>query len=68
MTPLHEFLTSAMDGGEWSDSRPGRFTPRETDPDTHWIGRWLDSRVGMDAVSKTKDFHTWTRRILNHFL
>jgi hypothetical protein len=24
------FLTSALDGGEWSASRPGRFTPGET--------------------------------------
>jgi hypothetical protein len=32
-------LTSALDVGEWSASRPGRFTPRERDPDTHWIGR-----------------------------
>jgi hypothetical protein len=23
---------------EWSDSRPGRFTPRERAPSTHWIG------------------------------
>jgi hypothetical protein len=23
------FLTWALDGGEWSASRPGRFTPRE---------------------------------------
>jgi len=29
---LHLFLTSALDGGEWSDSRPGRFTPRESPP------------------------------------
>jgi hypothetical protein len=21
-------------------SHPGRFTPRERDPDTHWIGDW----------------------------
>ena len=26
---LHSFLTSALDGGEWSASRPGRFTFRE---------------------------------------
>jgi hypothetical protein len=32
------FLTSALDGGEWSASRPGRFTPRERTPRTHWIG------------------------------
>jgi len=25
-------LTSALDGGEWSDSRPARFTPRERAP------------------------------------
>jgi hypothetical protein len=24
---IHVFLTSALVGGEWSDSRPGRFTP-----------------------------------------
>jgi hypothetical protein len=29
---LHVFLTSALDGGEWSVSRPCRFTPRETGP------------------------------------
>jgi len=31
-------LTSALDGGEWSASRPGRFTFKEKDPDTHCIG------------------------------
>jgi hypothetical protein len=25
--PFHVFLTSALDGGEWSASRPGQFTP-----------------------------------------
>jgi hypothetical protein len=34
-------LTSALDGGEWSTSRPGRFTPRERAP---WYP--LDSRLG----------------------
>jgi hypothetical protein len=24
---IHIFLTSALDGGEWSAPRPGRFTP-----------------------------------------
>jgi hypothetical protein len=33
---LHTF-TSVLDGGEGSDSRPGRFTPRERAPGTHWI-------------------------------
>jgi hypothetical protein len=26
---IHIFLTSALAGGEWSASRPGRFTPGE---------------------------------------
>jgi len=28
----------ALDGGEWSTSRSGRFTTRERVPGTHWIG------------------------------
>jgi hypothetical protein len=35
---FHTVLTSAVDGGEWSASRPGRFTPGESAPGTHWIG------------------------------
>jgi len=31
-------MTSALDGDEWSVSRPGRFTPSESVPSTHWIG------------------------------
>jgi len=34
------YLTSALDGGEWSASRPGCFTPRERAPGTPWIGGW----------------------------
>jgi hypothetical protein len=29
---LHTFLTSAVDGGEWSASRPGHFIPRGKNP------------------------------------
>jgi hypothetical protein len=43
-------LTSALDGGEWSASRPGRFTPRERAPGTHWIGSWMGPRAALDAV------------------
>jgi hypothetical protein len=41
-------LTSAVDGGEWSASRPGRFAPRERTIGTHWIGGWVgpQSRSG----------------------
>jgi len=45
-------LTSALDGGEWSASRPGYFTPRERAPGTHWIGDWVGTRAVLDAVVK----------------
>jgi hypothetical protein len=48
------FLTSALDEGEWSALRPGRFTPREIAPRIHWIGGWVGPRVGLDAVKKRK--------------
>jgi hypothetical protein len=36
-----QFLTSALDEGEWSASRPGRFTPPERFLGTHWVGGWM---------------------------
>jgi hypothetical protein len=47
-------LIWSLDGGEWSASRPGRFTPRERNPGTHWIGGWVDLRAVLDAVVKRK--------------
>jgi hypothetical protein len=47
-------LDSALDGGEWSASCPGRFTPRERAPGTHWIGGWVGPRAGEDAVVRRK--------------
>jgi hypothetical protein len=44
---VHIFLTSALAGGEWSVSRPGRFTPG-----SHWIKGWVGPRAGMDNVEK----------------
>jgi hypothetical protein len=46
--------TSALGGGKWSASLPGRFTPRETAPGTHSIGGKLGPRAGLDAVAKGK--------------
>jgi hypothetical protein len=48
----HIFLTLALVGGEWSDSRPGRFTPGEIVPGTHWMGSWMDLTDGLDDVEK----------------
>jgi hypothetical protein len=47
-------LNSALDGGEWSASRPGRFIPRERATGTHWIGGWVGPRAILDAVVKRK--------------
>jgi hypothetical protein len=47
-------LISELAGGEWSASRPGRFTHRERAPGTHWIGGWVDPRAGLDDTKKRK--------------
>jgi hypothetical protein len=47
-------LTSALDGGEWSDSRPGRFTPGEWASGIQWIGSWMGTGAGLDAMEKRK--------------
>jgi len=47
-------LTSALDVGEWSASRPGRFIPREKVPLTHWIGGWVGSAFPIFSLSCTK--------------
>jgi hypothetical protein len=39
-------LTSVLVGGEWSPSRPCRFTPVKELPDAHWIGaEWATEPV-----------------------
>jgi hypothetical protein len=52
-----KFLTSLLlDGGEWSPSRPGRFTsPWKIDQGANsWVGGWVDpqSRSGRRGVEK----------------
>jgi hypothetical protein len=42
------FLTSALFGGDWSASRPGRFIREERAPGTHWVGGWVGPRAGLD--------------------
>jgi hypothetical protein len=51
---IHMFLISALVGGEWSISRPGRFTPGERAPVTHWIGVWVNLRGGLDDLEKRR--------------
>jgi hypothetical protein len=49
---LHAFLTLALGRGEWSASRPRRFTPWEGAPGTNWIGGWVGPKAGLDTVVK----------------
>jgi hypothetical protein len=47
-------LTSALLGGDWSASRPDRFTSGERVHGTHWIGGWVDPRACMDNMERRK--------------
>jgi hypothetical protein len=47
------FLTSALDGGEWSASHLGRFIPKERIPVLIKYGLNTPS-VGLDIVAKRK--------------
>jgi hypothetical protein len=51
---IHIFLTSALTGGEWLASCPGRFTARERAPGTDWIEGSVDPRAVLDDVEKRK--------------
>jgi hypothetical protein len=50
MYSSHSFLTSALDEGEWSASRPGRALR----PGTHWIGGWMGPRTGLGTEFRGK--------------
>jgi hypothetical protein len=54
MYRLNVFLTSALVEGEWSASRPGRFTLGKRASSTHWIGGWVGLRAGLDGMEKWK--------------
>ena len=47
------FLTSALEGGEGSASRPGRTLPPGR-PGTHCIGGWVGLRAGLDRCGKSR--------------
>jgi hypothetical protein len=44
------FLTSELDEGEWSDSRPGRFIRQERAPGVHCVGGCMNLRAGLSSV------------------
>jgi hypothetical protein len=47
------FLTSALDGGEWSASRPGLLTLRDRVPGTRWIRGWVGPRWTLRRREKS---------------
>jgi hypothetical protein len=51
---LHAFLSTAMDDGEWSSSRPDRLTSGERTPDTHFVGDLMGPRASLDVAAKRK--------------
>jgi hypothetical protein len=53
-THTHVSLTSGPVGGEWSASRPDRFTPGERTPSIHWIGGRVGPRTGLNDAEKRK--------------
>jgi hypothetical protein len=55
---LHTFLTSALDGGEWSALPHGRFTTQGGGPlPTDWINKgWVGPRPGLDDFERRKTF------------
>jgi hypothetical protein len=36
----------ALEGCDWSASRPDRYTPGERATDTHWLGGWVGRTAG----------------------
>jgi hypothetical protein len=52
----HIFLTSALVGGEWPASRPGRFNPGARVSGVHRIEGQVGPRAGPDNIEKWKFF------------
>jgi hypothetical protein len=51
---IHPHFLDLNSGGEWSASRPCRFSPGERAPGTHFIGGWVDLRAGLEDMEKRK--------------
>jgi hypothetical protein len=51
---LHSFLTSAPDGGERSNSHPGRFNPEDIILGTEGIESWVSPKAHLHILEKGK--------------
>ena len=56
---LYSFLTTAIEGGEGSASRPAAFCPREW-PGTRCIGGWVGARAGLERCGKSRPTRIWS--------
>jgi hypothetical protein len=55
MYSSYSFSISALDGGEWSASRPGRaLPPAKGPPGIHFTGGWVGLRAGLDTEARGK--------------
>jgi hypothetical protein len=54
MYSSYSFLTSALDGDDWSVSCPGHALPPGKDPSTHWIRGWVGVRAGLNTEARGK--------------
>jgi hypothetical protein len=51
----YSFSTSALDGSEWSASRPCHaLSPGKGPPGTHCTGGWVGPRAGLDTEARGK--------------
>jgi hypothetical protein len=52
----HVFITLVLDGGEWSASFSGHFTPKEKSPQFPFdmMGGWVGHRTVLDSVAKRR--------------
>jgi hypothetical protein len=51
----YSFISSAVDGGEWSSSRPGRvLPPGKGPPGTNCTGSWVGPRAGVNTEDRGK--------------
>jgi hypothetical protein len=46
-------LNLALDGVDWSASRPRLLTPEERIPGTHWIGGWVGPIACLNPVEES---------------
>jgi hypothetical protein len=50
----YSLSTSAIDGGDWSASRPSRALPGRKDPGTHCTGGWVDLTADLGTEDRGK--------------